>query len=447
MAFPGFTYIKICFLQEFLLAKVCERLRTSPLSSARNCLNTLLCPVCVGVAVLRLDLNTLPRDFSALKERFAELQTRQTPAFASYTPDYQLLYTLAGKYAGISNFIIIGRGGSISGFQALYTALAKYHTTKHIHILDTLDAEYTTYLRRKCQADDTLVLIISKSGDNIEVIENLLCFQEYRKLVITEANDAALGRIAAIKELELVHHPPIGGRFSLGTECALLPGALIYVDVKSLTDGMRAVFRQCDPSKPAEQNPALQLAAALYLAEQNGYTEVYGPIYSKPLSGSIHLWTQLMHESVCKRGNGQTFLFMEAPESQHHTNQKFFDGPKRMLGLFTRVEHEMQECMITLDPQVAGLSVRQLPLSALDGERLSATMRHEWRGVQRAADDAKIPNATITLDVLNPGTFGELTAFWEYVAVYSAWLRGVDAFDQPGVEASKRIAIEERMRR
>lgn len=397
--------------------------------------------------MLRIDLNTLPHDFSQLADRLAEIQKRDEPAFSSYTPDYQALYGLAQKYAGIQNFIFIGRGGSISGFRALYNAFARFRTTKRVHLLDTLDPDYTRYLRAKCLPDQTLVVIVSKSGTNVEVIENLLCFQEYRKVVVTENEDGGLAQIAKTKELETVRHPKIGGRFATGTEAALLPGALIYVDVKSVADGMRAVHRQCVPSRPIAQNPALQLAAALFLAEQQGYTEVYGPIYSKQLAGSAELWTQLMHESVCKRGSGQTFLFMEAPECQHHTNQKFFDGPRRMVGLFTRIETPESDCSISVTRYATGLHVKTLPLDALEGERLGEAITFEYRGVQRAADQASIPNATIAVDVLNPGTFGELTALWEYVAVYSAWLRGLDAFDQPGVEESKRIALESRRSR
>ncbi len=395
--------------------------------------------------MLRLDLHTLPRDFSPLAGELERIRHAPAPDFATYTPDYQLLYTLAGTYAGITNFLVIGRGGSVSGFRALYAALAKYRTTKRVHIIDTLDPEYVAYLKAHCLPEDTLVIAVSKSGTTVEVLEGLLCFQEYRKIIVTESTDGALGRIAEQKELHLVRHPALGGRFSIGAEPALLPASLIYIDVRSFVEGMHAVFRQCHPSRSISQNPALQLAAALLLAERQGLTEVYAPVYSKQLAGSMELWTQLMHETACKQGQGQTFLFMEAPECQHHTNQKFFDGPRRMLGLFTRIEQE-RDLVVVADPSVAGVTVGDLPLSALDGERLGDAMRHEWQGVLRAADDAGIPTATIALDVLNPGTFGELAAFWLYVAVYSAWLRGLDAFDQPGVEASKKHAIEERQR-
>ncbi len=394
--------------------------------------------------MLKIDLHTLPTDFSSLNEQLDVIAKRPEPDFATYEPDLQTLYALAGKYAGVGNFIVIGRGGSVNGFRALYSALAKYRTTKRVHILDTLDPEYVGYLRQKCRPEDTLVIVISKSGDTVEVLEDLLCFQEYRKVVVTENANGALHEVAKVRELELVKHPPISGRFSIGTESAMLPGALIYTDVRSMRGGMKAVFKQCHPNRPIAQNPALSIAAALLLADRAGKSEVYAPVYSKALAGSLELWTQLMHETVCKQGQGQTFLFQEAPECQHHTSQKFFDGPQRMLGLFVKIDKREPDLAIPEDPQLQGLHVGQLPLRSLMGTSMTRVLNTEYEGVRMAADEARIPNATITLDVLNPGTFGELSALMMYVAVYSAWLRGLEAFDQPGVEASKRNAIEAR---
>lgn len=390
--------------------------------------------------MLTLDLNSLPQDFSKIT-----LPKQEVPSFASYQTDIQALYLLAAKYGNIANFIVVGRGGSCTGFRGIYTALAKPYTTKKVHILDTIDPDYTTYLRSRCPPQDTLIIAISKSGNTVDVIENVMSFPEYRKIIVSEKGDGALRKVAENKGLELVDHPQnVGGRFSTGTECALLPAALIYVDIKSIVEGMNSMYAKCAPHVPITENPALQLAASLFLAEQQGMTEVYSPVYSKLLAGSTELWTQLMHETVCKNGKGQTFLFMEGPECQHHTNQKFFDGPRRVAGLFVRVDQPRRDVELAQDPHAHELIVGDLPFKDLEGSKLSEAMKHEWVGVKQAADDAGIMNGTVTLDVLNPGTFGEITAFWEYVATYSAWLRGLDAFNQPGVEASKRIAREAR---
>ncbi len=94
------------------------------------------------------------------------------------------------------------------------------------------------------------------------------------------------------------------------------------------------MYKKCLPAVPVDENPALKLSSALYLLEKREFSEVFMPFYSVKMSGAIPLIVQLMHESVCKDGKGQTFYGALAPESQHHTNQRFFGGQRNVVGLF-----------------------------------------------------------------------------------------------------------------
>jgi glucose-6-phosphate isomerase len=67
--------------------------------------------------------------------------------------------------------------------------------------------------------------------------------------------------------------------------------------------------------------------------------------------------------------------------------------------------------------------------------------------VKDALSEEEMPNITMTLTELNYRAAGELLAFLQYLAVYSAELRGVDPYSQPDVENSKKIGFEERFRR
>ena len=349
--------------------------------------------------MLTVNLNTLPRDGVKVEE----IMSRQPPPFAAFAPDYQLLYSLAGKYAGTSNFIVIGRDGASFAFKALYTALAKYHTTKRVSVIDCLDPDYLSYVRQKFRPEDSLVIMVAERGDDPFAIQGLLAFQEYKKLLVT--GEGALYRYGSLRELEMVRYPAINSRFTIGTEAALLPAAIIYVDVKSIVNGMHAVYRQCDPGRPFEENPALQLAAALLVAERHGFHDVFVPIYSKALSGSGQFLSHLM------AGLGPTFVFGEAPAAEHH-------GPV----IFLRVERPIHDVEISPDYHISGVQ----EISSYAGVRLSEATAKFYEDERRGLGN--LPSATITLDVLNPGTFGELFGFWQYVAVYSAWLRGLDPF-------------------
>jgi glucose-6-phosphate isomerase len=51
------------------------------------------------------------------------------------------------------------------------------------------------------------------------------------------------------------------------------------------------------------------------------------------------------------------------------------------------------------------------------------------------------------IDKITEASFGEMLVFWQYFAVYSAMLRNLNPFDQPEVEASKKISLELRIKK
>ena len=53
-----------------------------------------------------------------------------------------------------------------------------------------------------------------------------------------------------------------------------------------------------------------------------------------------------------------------------------------------------------------------------------------------------LPCCTISIDAINPYTFGELFYCFEFACYISALLLGVNPFDQPGVEAYKQYMFK-----
>ena len=58
-------------------------------------------------------------------------------------------------------------------------------------------------------------------------------------------------------------------------------------------------------------------------------------------------------------------------------------------------------------------------------------------GVSIAHKDAGVDNIVVELDRLNEYSLGELFYFFEFTCGISAYILGVNPFDQPGVEAYK----------
>jgi len=77
---------------------------------------------------------------------------------------------------------------------------------------------------------------------------------------------------------------------------------------------------------------------------------------------------------------------------------------------------------------------------------LKDSLKAEYQGVKDAMDDGEMPNITLNITSVSHENMGKLVGLLQYVAVYSAWLRDVDPFNQPDVEKSKDIGFEERFK-
>lgn len=373
-----------------------------------------------------------------------QLPKEKKPEFTEYKPDIDKIERKAEEQ-DCENIIVIGNGGSVTSLRAyLYAFIDEVDTD--VRIVTTMDPDYLGRLSRELTPENTLVMPISKSGDTVGVIESLMYFLErgYPAFAVTSDNEGALKQIVDRKDLDWIQHPEIGGRFSGLTETALLPAAFAGIDVREIREGAKEMYEKLSPQN--QYNPALNLASALYDAEQKGFNEVLTPFYSTRLFGFYPLFVQLMHETVCKEGKGQTVYGDLGPEYQHHTNQRLFGGKQNVIPLFFRCEaHERHRVNIPED--LSDVKIRGEDLSHLETLTYSESLKSEYQGVKNALDEEEKPNVTLNIGDVSHKNIGKLMAFIQYTAVYSAWLRDVNPFNQPDVEKSKQLGFEERFKK
>lgn len=377
------------------------------------------------------------------KRSVQKLPHKETPDFVECTPDIEEIERKAAEH-DFENLVVIGNGGSITSFRAYLYALID-ETDVDVRLVTTMDPDYLNRLSRQFDPEQTLVMPISKSGETIGVIESLMYFvkRDYPVFAVTSDNDGALRNIVEKNDYGWIEHPDVGGRFSGLTETALVPAAFAGIDVREIREGGEEMYENLSPEK--QYNPALNLASAMYNAEQRGYDKVFTPFYSTRLFGFYPLFVQLMHETVCKNGKGQTFFGDLGPECQHHTNQRVFGGEKDVLTTFFRCDaHEREE--LDIPDNLGDIEVRGRKLSELEGSTLKDSLFSEYKGVKNAMDEEDMPNITLNIASVSHRNLGKLVALLQYLAVYSAWLRDVDPFTQPDVEKSKEIGFEERFK-
>jgi glucose-6-phosphate isomerase len=365
-------------------------------------------------------------------------QMPEAPAFLSYEPNFDQIQKTVEQFSGFKNILIVGHGGSVSSFYGMYYALRE-QSQKQAYFLSTVDPDYIAELKTFLTPEETLVIAISKSGETITQMEALFQFADFPLLFIT----GSMGPLAEVAEklnAKIVLHPPIGGRYTGMTEVALVPAALCGFDIKAMYSAASKWY-----DKYLQTNDAFAAASVMQQLEDKGIVDVYMPVYDSHLFPMTNLVVQLCHESFGKDGEGQTYFAHSAPESQHHTNQRFFGGRKNIAGWFASTDKPLKDFVTAISDSVATVPLKESTLGMLNGMPLSFALKAELEGTLEDAKLQNIPVISQSIGERTPEEVGNLIAFWQLYAVYGSVLRNVDPFDQPQVENSKKISFAKRL--
>lgn len=367
---------------------------------------------------------------------------KENPSFVEFTPGIDEIKSFARKFNKYTNIIIAGRGGSVTSFKAYWNALGKYKSKKSVFIADTTDPYYLSFIKKSCSKKNTLLIVISKSGTTVDVIENYLYFSKFKSVFITTKNNNTLHRIAKEKKIPVLAHPEVGGRYSGFTAVAFLPAYLVGLNIEKICKGAFRAYVDFDHKKT--KNLAYNLASYVNFFYKKGYTEIYMPFYSSQLFGFLELFMQLIHESVAKNGKGPTLIPVLAPQSQHHSNQRYYGGKKNMQGVFIVIDDFKNEEKYKVSSDIAGIKLRDKNLSVFSEIKLADSMRAEFLGNWKDSGKRKVPASAIHLAEISEESIGYLTGFFHYFTVYLSWLNNVDPYSQPEVETSKEISFYSR---
>lgn len=390
------------------------------------------------------DTGVKKKNIKAFSDALDAIKDSELPDFDTYTPDLGAIKTLVEKYAkDVESVIVISNGGSRNNPKALYDTLWAQRNDRQVFFLSSQDPDYIEYVKDQVDKDETLVMPISKSGTNVDMLEPLAQFLDdgWNILPITSPEQGVLFEMAKHYGWDIIPHPSISGRYSGRTETGLAPAQAMGLDINKINEGALKMYEACRPDVKLEDNPALELAAHFAALEDQDYLDVFVPVYSSKLVGFLPLIVQLLHESTGKDGKGQTFFGDEAPESQHHTNQRFFGGRDNVAGLiFTVDDFDEHKRKTKIPKAIEDLPLRDGTLKDLDGIKLGDAINFDEEGVHKTAIDKGIPHAVISVHKINEEVVGAVLGFLQYFTYYSALLRAQDPFDQPEVEDSKELS-------
>ena len=349
-------------------------------------------------------------------------------------------------------FVVIGIGGSYLGpraaielMQGCNHNMGKGKGNPQIYFAGNgLSTRAWNELQRLLEGKDFSIAIISKSGTTTEpaIATRALRWMLERKYgtdgakkriyAITDPVKGALRQMATEEGWETFVIPPdVGGRYSVLTAVGLLPLAVAGMDIKAIMSGAYEAKEYYNNLRSFE-NPVWLYAGVRNLLYRKGKAiellESFEPGF-KMMGG---WWQQLFGESEGKDNKGIFPVTAEFTADLHSLGQMIQQGERNIFE--TMVRFDAPEQKLTIGGDVKNLD----GLNYLEGKTLDFVDEQAYLGTLAAHVDGGVPVLTMDMGELNDAKLGEMFYFFELACGVSAYMLGVNPFNQPGVEFYKR---------
>ena len=340
--------------------------------------------------------------------------------------------------------VVIGIGGSYLGTRAAVELLhsACKGGPELLFLGNGLSSDALTETLERLGERDFSINVISKSGTTLEPA---LAFRLLRQLAEKRYGAGAKKRIYATTDVrrgvlrELAESEgytrftvpdDVGGRYSVLSAVGLLPMTAAGIDGQAVLEAAARSMGALDLRSP--DNPAWQYAAARQHLYRRGKTVEILASYEPSFRYMAEWWKQLFGESEGKNGIGIFPASVEYTADLHSMGQYIQDGPRNLME--TVVSFESGDSAVELPFSLGDRD----GLNYLAGRDLGVVCRQAARAVREAHIEGGVPNLEISVPRRDEAGFAELVCFFEMACGISAYISGVNPFDQPGVEAYKR---------
>ncbi|MBT5954991.1 glucose-6-phosphate isomerase [bacterium] len=360
----------------------------------------------------------------------------------------------------------IGIGGSYLGPKSFLDALMPYAISRNdvklkSDFISNIDPDsFYSYLHAESSVfNETLWIIVSKSGSTIETTENLNLLRAIadkkgidisKNIVLVTQKKSRLEQETTCLNTFYIDEN-IGGRFSVTSAVGALIVSLVFSPtyMESILKGSREIDEN-SLNKNCLTNLAM-LNALNSIWERNCLNYSYKAVipYSEALNSFILHLQQTDCESNGKQvnQNGDFIPYQTGPmlvgsagtNSQHSYFQKFHQGsdvcPVQFIG-FKKTQID-----ISVEDPISDNFKRNHNLlnENLISQFFALTLGNQSRDPRKNFDGNR-PCTLLICDQLNPETLGALLSFYENTIMFQGFLWNVNSFDQEGVELGKKLA-------
>jgi len=311
------------------------------------------------------------------------------------------------RRAGFQHCLLLGMGGSSLCPEVMKMTFGKIEGYPELHVLDSTDPAQVRAFESKIDYAKTIFIVSSKSGTTLEPnifkqyfferAKEVLGAEEAPKhfIAITDPR-SKMERVAGCDGFRRIFFglPSIGGRYSALSDFGMVPSAVMGLDPKKLLDRAEEMVQSCASCVPVEENPGVVLGLILGTLAKQGRDKV--TIITSPGIWDLGAWLeQLLAESTGKEGKG----------------------------------------LIPVDQEKLG------PPDVYGGDRVFCYVRLE-SGADAAQDNAvdaleKAGHPVVRISVADPYDITMEFFRWEIATAVAGSVLGINAFNQPDVEASK----------
>jgi len=309
--------------------------------------------------------------------------------------------------AGFKDALLLGMGGSSLCPEVLRMTFGKIAGYPDLHVLDSTDPAQIKAFEGKIDIAKTLFIVSSKSGSTLEPnIFKQYFFELAKKAVGADRAGSHFmaitdpgSKMQKVAEEDKFRHiffgrPSIGGRYSALSNFGMAPAAVIGIDTKKFLDRAQEMVRACGATVPVEGNPGAVLGIILGAAAQSGRDKV--TIITSSDISDLGAWLeQLLAESTGKVGKGII------PVDREELAEPDFYGNDRVFAY--------------IHTDFASDAKTEVKLTALE----------------------KAGHPVVRISMSDIYDLGAEFFRWEIATAVAGAIIGINAFNQPDVEASK----------
>ena len=381
---------------------------------------------------LKLSLNKkLNKKYSdVLKNIITNLDTNKD-AFHSLSNKFKFNFKKKDlhKFKKFQTVVVIGMGGSILGSETLYFFL-KDKIKKNFLFFNDIHEDKLKKFKTTHDLKKVLFIAISKSGNTIETLSNLLSLKIIKKnskniILISEKFNNPLYLLSQKLKLHHIEHKNyIGGRYSVLSEVGMVPAYLMGLNIKRIRQNLLNHFKT--KNKKFLKESSITLTNLLI---NNKFKDLVLFNYAPKLDKFLYWNQQLIAESLGKKGKGFLPLISTAPKDHHSLLQLYLDGPRDKIFYIFSEER----------PNSKKIKIKRFDkrIDFLQNKSLQQVKNAQKNAFIQALKKNSIPFREFKIKNFSENTLGEFFSYFMLETAIIGKLANIDPFNQPAVQKVK----------